>query len=358
MRHQAYNLPAMNPPNLLTRLAPAYQVPLKRLNTFGIDAIALAYLEITNVEQLRELRNHPVLSRLKRLILGGGSNVIFADQIDSLVLRIASTGKAIVDEDEHFMYVRAAAGENWHEFVLWTIAQGFGGLENLSLIPGTVGAAPIQNIGAYGTELQSNFFHLRAFDFVSGEVIRLDKAACQFAYRDSVFKRELKDRLVILDVTFALPKKWQANLSYADVAQRAQALETSTLTPKDVSNIIISIRQSKLPDPAVIGNAGSFFKNPVVEAAQREQLLQAYPNLVSYPQADGNYKLAAGWLIEQCEWKGKQLGKVGVYEKQALVLVNHGGASGAEVRALAERVQADVLEKFAVSLEVEPVFVG
>lgn len=358
MRHQAYNLPAMNPSNLLSRLAPAYQVSLKRLNTFGIDAIAHAYLEITDLEQLRELRNHPELSRSKRLILGGGSNVILADQLDALVLRIASKGKALVDEDEHFMYVRAAAGENWHEFVLWTIEQGFGGLENLSLIPGTVGAAPIQNIGAYGTELQSNFFHLRAFDFVSGEVIRLDKAGCQFAYRDSIFKRELKDRLVILDVTFALPKKWQANLSYADVAQRVQALETSTLTPKDVSNIIISIRQSKLPDPAVIGNAGSFFKNPVVEAAQREQLLQTYPNLVSYPQADSRFKLAAGWLIEQCGWKGKQLGKVGVYEKQALVLVNHGGASGTEVRALAERVRADVLAKFAVSLEVEPVFVG
>jgi UDP-N-acetylmuramate dehydrogenase len=162
----------------------------------------------------------------------------------------------------------------------------------------------------------------------------------------------------ILDVTFVLPKKWQANLSYADVAQRVQALETSKLTPKDVSDIIIAIRQSKLPDPAVIGNAGSFFKNPVVEAAQREQLLQTYPNLVSYPQADGRFKLAAGWLIEQSGWNGKQLGKVGVYEKQALVLVNHGGASGTEVRALAERVQADVLEKFAVNLEVEPVFVG
>jgi UDP-N-acetylmuramate dehydrogenase len=220
-----------------------------------------------------------------------------------------------------------------------------------------VGAAPIQNIGAYGLEIQEVFDCLTAFDFATGDIVHIDKAACRFAYRDSIFKQGYKDRMVILGVRFALPKQWHARLNYADVAQYLNQQQIAHTTAKDISNAVIAIRQSKLPDPAKIGNAGSFFKNPVVPAAQRDRLLDAHPKLVSYLQENGDYKLAAGWLIDQCGWKGRQLGHAGVYEKQALVLVNHGGATGAEVRALAAAVQLDVQLKFGVLLEAEPVFV-
>lgn len=332
-------------------------VSLKTLNTFGIAATAQYYLEIDHGEQFAQLRQDATLSALPRIILGGGSNLVLPDRIDGLVVKIALMGKYIVSEDAAQVYVRAEAGEKWHEFVLWTLQQGLGGLENLSLIPGTVGAAPIQNIGAYGVELQDYFHQLTAFDFFTGEIITLDKAACQFAYRDSIFKREYKDRLVILSVTFALPKAWQARLNYGDVAQHLATKNILQPTPSDVSDAIIFIRQSKLPDPAAIGNAGSFFKNPIVNAGQRDALLIRFPGLVNYPQTGGQYKLAAGWLIEQCNWKGKSLGQVAAYEKQALVLVNLGGATGLEVRQLAQQIQVDVQTKFGVSLEVEPVFV-
>ena len=332
-------------------------VSLKTLNTFGIAAIAQNFLRIEHVEQLSQLRQDTTLSLMPRLILGGGSNLVLPDMVEGLVIQIALHGKHVVSEDTSHVYVCAKAGEKWHEFVLWTLQQGLGGLENLSLIPGTVGAAPIQNIGAYGVELQDCFHELTAFDFLTGEIIRLDKAACKFAYRDSIFKHQYKDRLVILDVTFALPKAWQASLNYGDIAQLLTAKNILQPSPTDVSDAIISIRQSKLPDPAVTGNAGSFFKNPIVNADLRDSLLASYPAMVSYPQSGGQYKLAAGWLIEQCNWKGKSLGQVAAYEKQALVLVNLGGATGLEVRQLAERIQADVQMKFGVSLEVEPVFV-
>ena len=333
------------------------QVSLKALNTFGIAATAHNFLRIDRVEQLSQLRQDSTLSMMPRLILGGGSNLVLSDELDGLVLQIALQGKQFVSEDMSNVYVRAEAGEKWHEFVQWTLQQGFAGLENLSLIPGTVGAAPIQNIGAYGVELQDYFHQLTAFDFLSGEIITLDKAACKFAYRDSIFKREYKDRMVILSVTFALPKLWQARLNYGDVAQHLATKNISLPRPIDVSDAIISIRQNKLPDPAVIGNAGSFFKNAIVNAELRNALLASYPAMVSYPIEGGKYKLAAGWLIEECGWKGKSLGHVGVYEKQALVLVNLGGATGIEVRQLAQQIQTDVLEKFGVKLEVEPVFV-
>ena len=342
----------INPP-----LSPQNNVSLKALNTFGIAATARNFLRIDRVEQLSQLRQDSTLSMMPRLIVGGGSNIVLSDEIDCLVVQMDVQGKHVVSEDAANVYVCAKAGEKWHEFVLWTIQQGLGGLENLSLIPGTVGAAPIQNIGAYGVELQDYFHQLTAFDFLTGELLQLDKAACKFAYRDSVFKQEYKDRLVILDVTFALPKVWQARLNYGDVSQLLATKNISQPRPIDVSDAIISIRQSKLPDPAVIGNAGSFFKNPIVSAALRDVLLSVYPIMVSYAQVDGRYKLAAGWLIEQCGWKGRSLGNVGVYEKQALVLVNLGGATGLEVRQLAQKIQEDVLQKFSVNLEVEPVFI-
>src|SRR5690606_31466021 len=251
-----------------------------------------------------------------------------------LVLHMRNRGIRIVGEDDSAVYVRAAAGENWHAFVLWTLQRGLGGLENLSLIPGTVGAAPIQNIGAYGTEIREVLHEVSYFDRRSGQLITLDNAGCEFAYRDSIFKRGLREQAIIVEVCFALPKSWQPNLRYAELAQELAARGVTDPEPRTVSDAVISIRTRKLPDPAAIGNAGSFFKNPVVTLAQRDALLARYPDLVSYPQADGSVKLAAGWLIDRCGWKGKSAGAAGVYEKQALVLVNRGGASGSDIAGL------------------------
>jgi UDP-N-acetylmuramate dehydrogenase len=330
---------------------------LRAFNTFGIEARAQAYLPVTDADSLRAVRNEAALAALPRLVLGGGSNLLLTRDFPGLVLHMRGAGIETVGADEDFTYVRAAAGENWHGLVQWTLAQGLGGLENLSLIPGSVGAAPIQNIGAYGVELKDRFHRLTAFDFASGEVLVLDGPACRFGYRDSVFKHELRDRAVVLDVTFALPRRWQPNANYADVAQALAEQGIAQPTPRDIAAAVIAIRTRKLPDPAQIGNAGSFFKNPIVSARQRDALLARHPGLVSYRQDDGSCKLAAGWLIDQCGWKGKSLGAAGVYEQQALVLVNRGGASGADIARLARAIQDDVMLKFGVALEPEPVFV-
>jgi len=342
---------------MTTLLSLQTDYPLQKLNSFGIDAHAQEFLSVDHIAQLHALRANAALASQPRLILGGGSNLVLPDKVQGLVVKIALTGKEVISEDDAHVYVRAEAGENWHAFVLWTLAQGYGGLENLSLIPGTVGAAPIQNIGAYGVEIQDVFHSLDVFDLATGEVLTLRRSACRFAYRDSIFKHEYKDRMVILGVIFALPKVWTPKLGYADVAQYLAGKQITAPTPSDVSDAVIAIRQVKLPDPAVIGNVGSFFKNPIVTAELRDRLLRSHPKLVSYQQPSGDYKLAAGWLIEQCGWKGKNLGNAGVYEKQALVLVNRGGATGAEVRQLAQQIQHDVQKKFSVLLEVEPVFV-
>jgi UDP-N-acetylmuramate dehydrogenase len=331
--------------------------PLRDLNTFGIAARAKAYVRIRSVEDLKAVRADPTLSGMPRLVLGGGSNLLLTRDFDGLVLHMTRTGITIAGEDETYRYVTALAGENWHSFVQWTLAQGCPGLENLSLIPGTVGASPIQNIGAYGSELADYVDAVTAFDFSTGDTFTLDASACRFAYRDSVFKHELRDRAVICSVRFRLPTQWQPNLRYAELAAEISAQGLSEPTPQQVSEAVIAIRRRKLPDPAQIGNAGSFFKNPVVSAAQRDALLSRYPALVSYPQSDGNYKLAAGWLIDQCGWKGRSMGQAGVHEKQALVLVNRGGATGAEVLALARRIVDDVQQRFGVTLEPEPVVI-
>ena len=330
-------------------------VSLQAKTTFGIDASACQLVDITNVHQLVQIKQNSALSSLPRLVLGGGSNLVLTGDFDGLVLHMALAGRELVAEDDQAFYVRAAAGEGWNEFVQWTLSKGWGGLENLSLIPGSVGAAPIQNIGAYGVEIKDVFHSLNWFEFATETVHTMYRQDCRFTYRDSVFKNELRDLGVILDVTFALPKHWQAKLGYGDVAQSLAGIEAPSA--QQVSDAICAIRQSKLPDPKVIGNAGSFFKNPLVSAELRDSLLAAFPQLVSYPQADGRFKLAAGWLIEQAGWKGRALGRAGVYAKQALVLVNLGGATGADVVALSQAVQADVLHKFGVQLEPEPVFV-
>ncbi len=330
---------------------------LRELNTFGIAAKASAYSQVTGVDELRLVRDDPALSELPRLVLGGGSNLLLTRDFDGLVLHMSNKGVAVTGEDEKSVYLTAQAGENWHDFVQWTLALGYPGLENLSLIPGSVGASPIQNIGAYGAELAEFFHSLKAFDFQTGQILNLFKSDCRFAYRDSIFKHELCDRAVIIEVTFALPKRWQPNLRYAELAIELQARGISEPTAKDISEAVIAIRSRKLPNPAKLGNAGSFFKNPVVSREEHARLLAKYPQLVSYPQADGSVKLAAGWLIDQCGWKGKSLGQAGVHERQALVLVNRGGASGGEIVALASRIQAEVRERFDVMLEPEPVVI-
>ncbi|KAF3998439.1 UDP-N-acetylmuramate dehydrogenase [Glaciimonas immobilis] len=345
-----------------TAITPAHlpvqaDFPLRALNTLGIEAAAHAFLSVVSITQLQQVKADLRLSALPRLILGGGSNLVMTQNFLGLVLHICNQGIQIVGEDADSIFVRAAAGENWHKLVKWTLAQGLGGLENLSLIPGNVGAAPIQNIGAYGVEMQDRFHSLTAFDFASGEVLTLGHQDCGFAYRDSIFKHHLRDRAIVLDVTFALPKRWQADVRYGDIAQELAAVGITKPDARDISSAIIAIRTRKLPDPAVIGNAGSFFKNPIVPAHQRDALLAQHPALISYQQQDGQFKLAAGWLIDQCGWKGKALGPVAMYQHQALVLVNLGGASGQDVVRLSQAVQADVLARFGVVLEPEPVFV-
>lgn len=331
------------------------QIDLYPFNTLALPGRAARYLRVTDVAQLAD----PALANGRRFILGGGSNLVLTGDFDGLVLHMAIPGKRLLKEDAEAWFIEAGAGENWHDFVQWTLAQGWPGLENLSLIPGTVGAAPIQNIGAYGLEVCEYFHSLQAWDFERGELISFDRAACRFGYRDSLFKQQgwhLSGQLAIVSVVFRLPKQWVANIRYADVAQELAARELATPTAPDVAAAIIAIRQRKLPDPAVTPNAGSFFHNPLVDAPTATRLALQHPGLPRYPQPDGRVKLAAGWLIEQAGWKGKALGPVGMYEKQALVLVNRGGATGADVRRTMAAVQAAVREKFAVELSPEPIF--
>jgi UDP-N-acetylmuramate dehydrogenase len=333
-----------------------HDISLQQFNTFGIPARARRYLRVSEPAQLAALAADPELAALPRLVLGGGSNLLITRaEVDQLVLHMALMGKEIVGETPDAILVRARAGENWHGFVQWTLDRGLGGLENMSLIPGTVGASPIQNIGAYGAEVKDSFHSLTAFDFASGSVRTMDAAACRFGYRDSVFKHAEGRALAVLDVTFALPRAWAPNLRYAELAQALEGIASPA--PRQVSDAVIAIRRRKLPDPAEIGNAGSFFKNPVVPGGHCARLLEQWPNLVHHVQPDGSEKLAAGWLIDQCGWKGKSLGRAGVYPKQALVLVNNGGASGEEVLALARAIQADVQARFGVLLEPEPVMI-
>jgi UDP-N-acetylmuramate dehydrogenase len=331
--------------------------PLETLNTFGIAARARAYLKLEDVAQLGALAADPALLSGPRLVLGGGSNIVLGGDLDALVLHMAMQGRTLLGRSGAHTLVRAQAGENWHSFVQWTLAQGLGGLENLALIPGTVGASPIQNIGAYGAEIKDVFHSLTVYDLAAGRLRTMDGPACRFAYRDSIFKRPEAANLVIVEVTFALPVAWRPNLRYAELADALASGGAADPSAQTICDTVVAIRRRKLPDPAVLGNAGSFFKNPVVTRARCLELLAAHPALVHHAQQDGSEKLAAGWLIDQCGWKGRSLGAAGVYPKQALVLVNNGGATGAEVIALARAIQADVASRFGVELATEPVFV-
>lgn len=332
-------------------------VDLRPLNTFGLPARAAHFAVIEDAGNVRALLAQPELATAPRLILGGGSNIVLTRDFDGLVLKVAIRGRRIVRENHDAWYVEAGAGENWHDFVRWTLTQGMPGLENLSLIPGTVGAAPIQNIGAYGLEVAQRFEALTAVSLEDGRPLVLGRSDCAFGYRDSVFKRELAGRALITAVTFRLPKRWTPVIDYADVADELVRRGGDSPAPIDVSDAVIAIRQRKLPDPLDAGNAGSFFKNPIVDATVLARLAAAHADLPSYPQADGRYKLAAGWLIDRCGWKGRDLGPVGAYARQALVLVNRGGATGNDVRRAAQAIQNDVAARFGVLLEAEPTFV-
>ncbi len=333
-------------------------VALDHLNTLRLPARAAWFAAVDEVDGLRAVLDDPRVAGLPRLVLGGGSNLVLTGDFPGLVLHVAFHGRNRIQEDTDAFFVRAGGGENWHDFVRWTLDMGMPGLENLSLIPGTVGAAPVQNIGAYGLEMAEHFYSLRAYDLETGKTVGFDKRDCAFGYRDSFFKQAGKGRYLIAAVTFRLPKAWTPNTGYADVARELEARGIAHPNALQVSDAVMAIRRRKLPDPAEIGNAGSFFKNPVVDAATHARLAAAHPGLPSYPQPDGRVKLAAGWLIEQAGWKGRRLGPVGCYDKQALVLVNHGGATGADVLVTSQAVQADVLARFGVALEPEPVFAG
>ena len=332
-------------------------VSLKPLNTFGVEARARYLAHIEDAAQLEPLLDDPRVRDLPRLVLGGGSNLLFAGDFDGLVVKIDIGGLRELEAGSETWRVEVGAGENWHATVERLVAGGRPGLENLALIPGQVGAAPIQNIGAYGLELAERFESLRAWDTERRQVVTLALADCAFGYRDSVFKHEAVGRRIILSVTLALPRTWMPVTGYADVGQELVARGVSQPQPRDVFDAVVAIRRRKLPDPAALGNAGSFFKNPIVSRDKRAELIAKFPSLVSYPLAGGRFKLAAGWLIDAAGLKGATRGRAGVYERQALVLVNRGGATGGEILALAREVQDKVAEKFGVRLEPEPLIV-
>ncbi|MGA0557426.1 UDP-N-acetylmuramate dehydrogenase [Larkinella sp. VNQ87] len=330
-------------------------VSLKPYNTFGIDAKARYWVEIDAEEQLSTLFQLTEFLTVPKLILGGGSNVLFTRDFEGLAIKIAIQGITLVREDDAHVYVKAGAGVNWHQFVLFCVRNGYAGLENLSLIPGTTGAAPMQNIGAYGVEIEQVFDQLEAVDVQTGEIRVFTHADCRFGYRESVFKHEAKGRYIISSVTLRLNKKPVFHTEYGAIRETLASMGVSDdqLSIKVISEAVIRIRRSKLPDPAEIGNAGSFFKNPEISKDDYERLKASYPTLPGYPTGDQTVKVPAGWLIEQCGWKGKRIGNAGVHAKQALVLVNYGGATGADILNVARSVQQAVEEKFGIRLNPE-----
>ncbi len=331
---------------------------LQPYNTFGLQARASSFAEATDVQQLQELLVKHGLLAENILILGGGSNMLFTKDFEGLVLRNAIKGIEVVNRLHHHVDVKANAGENWHEFVLYCIAKNYGGIENLSLIPGCVGAAPMQNIGAYGVEIKDVFLSLEAMDIKTGHIRTFAKEECHFGYRESVFKRELKNKYVITSVTFRLHDlnlnpHYNFNRSYGDIEAQLAEMKVFEPTLKAISDAVIRIRSSKLPDPKVLGNAGSFFKNPVIPTKQYQDTKAYYPLMPGYIANDTETKVPAGWLIEQCGWKGKRVGNTGSHASQALVLVNYGGASGKEIYNLALAIQQSVREKFNITIEPE-----
>ncbi len=326
--------------------------PLKSLNTFGIDVHARYYTELHDQHELQALYADTSVFREKHLLLGEGSNILFSRDFYGTVIRMMFGGKEVTGRDKGHVFLRVRAGENWDDLVACCVSKGWGGLENLSLIPGQVGSSPIQNIGAYGMTLKNTLVSLEAFDKETGKMVTFNHDACQFGYRTSVFKGSSKDRYIITSVTFKLDEHPKVHTGYGNVAEELKNMEISSPTIADVREAVCRIRRSKLPDPEELGNAGSFFKNPVVSEKACQALKQEYPDLVAYP-ADQGMKLAAGWLIDQAGWKGYRQGDAGVHDKQALVLVNHGNASGKEILNLADRIRMSVKTRFGVQLEPE-----
>lgn len=331
---------------------------LKSLNTFGVDATARFYVNVQDEATLTELLQEPNLAKLPVLVLGGGSNMLFVDNYDGLVLNMAIKGRRIVRETSEHVWLQAGAGEIWHQLVMHCVEQGWGGIENLALIPGTVGAAPIQNIGAYGVELKDVFDSLEAVERESGQKRTFSKEECRFGYRDSVFKRALKGRYIITTVTLRLDKHPQVNLQYRALQEYVDEHNIENPTIRQICDAVIRIRKSKLPDPAEIGNAGSFFKNPEIPVDEFEELKEANPEVPGYRLEGGRVKVAAGWLIEQAGWKGRTVGNAGTHHRQALVLVNRGGAKGRELYELAKRIRNDVKQQFGIELQTEVNIIG
>lgn len=328
-------------------------VSLKPFNTFSIDVSANYFAEITETQHLRELLNFQELQHLPKLILGGGSNVLLTHNFNGLVLLIAIKGIRVIAENEHTVCLAVGAGENWHDLVTYCVEQGYAGIENLSLIPGTVGAAPIQNIGAYGVEFKDVFCELKAMDIQDGQFYSFDHEACQFGYRNSIFKNKLKDQFVITEVTLQLNKHPQFHLHYAGVQNMLNQMGVTEPNLQSVSHAISKIRQLKLPDPQTIANAGSFFKNPIINEQKLIALQNLYSNVPYYSFKDNQFKISAAWLIEQCGWKGYRNKDAGVYALHALVLVNYGCATGIEIKQLADTIAASVQKKFGIQLEPE-----
>ncbi|MEO3692382.1 UDP-N-acetylmuramate dehydrogenase [Roseateles paludis] len=351
--------PNLAPPNGASALQIEVDVNLKAYNTFGLPAVARRLVRVREAADVRRVVDHPELGRAPKFVLGGGSNLVLTKDLDPLVLKVEITGIRLLETREDAWIVEVGAGERWHDVVAWTLDNGYPGLENLALIPGTAGAAPVQNIGAYGLEIKDRIESVAVMDLVTGRPALLPAEVCRFGYRDSVFKHSdfggLADKSVITHVRLRLPRPWVPVLGYLELERRM--LETGNTHPdaRTIFDWICAIRRAKLPDPAVIGNAGSFFKNPVVTAEQCRDIISRDPGIVHYPMPDGSVKLAAGWMIDACGWKGKTVGGAAVYEKQALVLVNKGDARGAEVVTLARAIQESVYGRFGIRLEPEPV---
>ena len=328
-------------------------IDLRPFNTFAIHATARYFASFQNIEELHELLHYERPSANNKLILGGGSNILFTKDFDGLVLKNEIKGIDVVSEDEEYVYVKAGAGESWHQFVLYCLANNFAGVENLSLIPGNVGASPMQNIGAYGVEIKDVFYELEAFHVEEKKMQIFSLEDCRFGYRESVFKHQYKNQFVITSVTYRLKKTPVFNTSYGAIGQELEIMGVKELSIQAISQAVINIRSSKLPDWKLMGNAGSFFKNPQISNGQFQQLRKAFPGIVAFPVGEEQTKLAAGWLIEQCGWKGFREGDAGCYPKQALVLVNYGEAKGEDIFALSEKIIVSVQEKFGVALERE-----
>ncbi len=332
-------------------------VSLKPYNSFSLPAVARTLVRVASDADVRQVVDHPELGRAAKFVLGGGSNIVLTRDMPQVVLKVEVTGIRLVEERPDALIVEAGAGEDWTAFVERTVENGWAGLENLAMIPGTVGASPVQNIGAYGIELKDRFESLDAVDLVTGRTVTLGPEICAFGYRDSVFKHSLAGRSVITRVRFRLPRPWQPVLGYVELERKMQETGVTAPTPRQIYDWVCAIRRGKLPDPRLIGNAGSFFKNPVVTPEQCRDIIGRDPEIVHYPLPDGSVKLAAGWMIDACGWKGKTVGQAGVYERQALVLVNRGGAIGSEVMTLALAIQESVYGRFGIRLEPEPVVV-